>query len=60
MKRILFQGDSITDCGRARENDINVELMTYGMNMFNEEVKKRAEKAKKVAQEYNPSYGNGT
>ncbi len=24
MKRILFQGDSITDCGRARENDANV------------------------------------
>ena len=24
MKRILFQGDSITDCGRARENDVNV------------------------------------
>ena len=22
MKRILFQGDSITDCGRDRENDI--------------------------------------
>lgn len=24
MKRILFQGDSITDCGRARENDAHV------------------------------------
>lgn len=24
MKRILFQGDSITDCGRARDKDINV------------------------------------
>ena len=24
MKRILFQGDSITDCGRARENDLHV------------------------------------
>ena len=23
MKRILFQGDSITDCGRSRENDLN-------------------------------------
>ena len=24
MKRILFQGDSITDCGRARESDAHV------------------------------------
>lgn len=24
MKRILFQGDSITDCGRERENDAHV------------------------------------
>ena len=22
--RILFQGDSITDCGRSRENNVNV------------------------------------
>lgn len=24
MKRILFQGDSVTDCGRSRENNSNV------------------------------------
>lgn len=26
MKKILFQGDSITDCNRARDNDIQVGL----------------------------------
>lgn len=24
MKKILFQGDSITDCGRSRENDVHI------------------------------------
>ena len=56
MKTILFQGDSITDCGRSREDNANVGigypvLVKAGLgyehpdkwNIFSSEVRKRAE-----------------
>lgn len=31
MAKILFQGDSITDCGRSRENDCDLGEATQPM-----------------------------